>query len=72
MSAGRRAFTPLQIVAPSSATLVVKLIVCPVAWTPASVLPAPVTRTASVQRLPSARSSSPWIVGAFGWTWKPA
>jgi len=31
-----------------------------------------VTRTGSLQIRASARSSSPWIVGAFSWTWNPA
>jgi hypothetical protein len=51
----------------------VNAITCPLAWTPASVLPAPSTR---MRRPPpmraSAASNSPWTVRRPGWTWKPA
>jgi len=45
---------------------------CPVACTPASVRPAPVTLMPSSQTEASARSSSACTVGAFGCTWNPA
>ena len=38
---------------------------------PESVRPAPVTRTGSLWRVPSARSSSAWTEGPLGWTCQP-
>ena len=45
---------------------------CPIAWTPASVRPAPAMRTGSSQTCVSARSSSPCTVRAPSWIWNPA
>src|SRR5919197_2911480 len=72
MSAGRRALTPRPSSAVPSMLVVRKSMTCPLACTPASVRPAPITRTASAQTLPIARSSSACTVGAFGCTWNPA
>src|SRR4051794_33913621 len=46
---------------------------CPVAWTPASVRPAPSTRVADpLPSRPSASSRTPWTVRIPGLTWNPA
>src|SRR3972149_1556148 len=46
---------------------------CPVAWTPASVRPAPSTGCLTPpERVASAASSAPWTVRAPGCSWYPA
>jgi len=72
MSSGRRALTPLSSSSAPRPLVVRRSMTCPLACTPASVLPAPVIRTGSPHITARTRSISPCTVGAFGWIWNPA
>jgi len=71
ISGGRFAFNARSSVGSSWAQSTRALATCAIAWTPASVRPAPWTVTARPSIFASASSSSPWIDGPLSCRCQP-